>query len=134
MEPRDYGSLPTATVEEPIASTHGRRRRAVALVAAGQTPSDIARVPPRHIKTFVPPERQYARELLAPAPLVHARPVHRFFTRIHMKPPSLFNRPGLGPDVVRRVPDVARLEAAGPEAGHEGVGKLAAAARPRLEQ
>ena len=34
MEPRDYGSLPTATVEEPIASTHARRRRAVALVAA----------------------------------------------------------------------------------------------------
>ena len=34
MEPRNYGSLPTATVEEPIARTHGRRRRALALVAA----------------------------------------------------------------------------------------------------
>ena len=40
----------------------------------------------------------------------------------------------LGPDVVRRVEDVARVEAAGDGAGREGVGELAAAARARLEE
>ena len=99
-----------------------------------QARADVARVAPRHVDDLVPPKREDARELLAPTFFVEPRLVDLSLAGVDVEPALLVGRPRLGPDVVRRVPDVARLEARRPQDHHEGVRKLAAAARPRTKK